>query len=687
MFIGLLIIAFSLMAQTAVAPAGEGTEANPYQIATWQNLYWISQNTSSWNKHFIQMVDIDFADATPAITTWNYGHGWTPLGSNWDSFFLGKYNGNNKTISGIYINRQSSVHQGFFGFIYSGAEIKNLGIVNITVNGSNNTGGLVGYNGGCSITNCYSSGNVTGGDYTGGLVGHNSGTILNSYSTCNVTGNEKTGGLIGSIYRGVITNSYYNYEQVLINNNHTITIGALTNELFNAWIPNKSLDIDSYLTSDDSYYLINSVNDFKTLLAFGQLSYSFKLNSNIDLSTEHNFYIPYFKGTFNGNSHTISDLTINMPYLSYIGLFGTINGAEITNLGLVDINMTGMDYTGGMVGQNYEGMITNCYSTGYVTGDGRAGGLIGLNTASITNCYSSVNVTGNGYSGGLVGQNYEGVITNCYSTGNVTGTGSYTGGLTGGADYGAITKCYSTGNVTGTGYCTGGLLGHNFSPIFSCYSTGNVIGNNVAGGLIGENHIYSNLINCYSTGNVTGTGSYTGGLVGSGDATTNLTSFWDIETSGQSTSAGGTGKTTAQMKMQSTYTNAGWSFPDTWNINPNMNNGYPYLNYPNSVPNDEIVIDIPHCKEVVLHSAYPNPFNPSTTIAFDLISPSDVKIDIYNVKGQLVKNLVHKAYQTGSHTIVWDGRDYNGNACGTGVYLYKMTADKTIQTKKMMMIK
>ncbi len=51
--------------------------------------------------------------------------------------------------------------------------------------------------------------------------------------------------------------------------------------------------------------------------------------------------------------------------------------------------------------------------------------------------------------------------------------------------------------------------------------------------------------------------------------------FWDTETSGQSTSAGGTGKTTAEIKNISTFTEAGWVFPDIWNINPELNIGYP----------------------------------------------------------------------------------------------------------------
>jgi len=111
------------------------------------------------------------------------------------------------------------------------------------------------------------------------------------------------------------------------------------------------------------------------------------------------------------------------------------------------------------------------------------------------------------------------------------------------------------------------------------------------------------------------------------------------------------------------------------------------LNYPNSVPNDDICITIHHDKDAILLSAYPNPFNPSTTISFDLIKSESVSINIYNIKGQLIKSLANKVYDKGNHSIVWDGKDNNNINCGTGVYFYKMKTGRTTQTKKMMIIK
>jgi len=78
------------------------------------------------------------------------------------------------------------------------------------------------------------------------------------------------------------------------------------------------------------------------------------------------------------------------------------------------------------------------------------------------------------------------------------------------------------------------------------------------------------------------TGSIVGGLVGYTIVGTVNNSFWDTQTSGQSTSSGGTGKTTAEMKTQSTFLNAGWS-PSIWYMDPgaDFNDGYPYLAWQN----------------------------------------------------------------------------------------------------------
>jgi len=160
---------------------------------------------------------------------------------------------------------------------------------------------------------------------------------------------------------------------------------------------------------------------------------------------------------------------------------------------------------------------------------------------------------------------------------NITGSSdiswSRTGGLVGDNKYAQIRDCYSTGNVSG-GYRVGGLVGSNSGDgidtgwITDCYSTCSVNGQSV-GGLTAANR-YGKITNCYSTGNVSG--DYTGGLASNNSGQDN-NNFWDTETSGQTTSAMASRKTTAEMKQEATFTN--WDFDNVWDIRENIT--YPFL--------------------------------------------------------------------------------------------------------------
>nr|HPM03986.1 FlgD immunoglobulin-like domain containing protein [Candidatus Cloacimonadota bacterium] len=92
-------------------------------------------------------------------------------------------------------------------------------------------------------------------------------------------------------------------------------------------------------------------------------------------------------------------------------------------------------------------------------------------------------------------------------------------------------------------------------------------------------------------------------------------------------------------------------------------------------------------KVTKLQGNYPNPFNPVTNISFSLKENSPVTIDIYNVKGQLVKQLVNEAMQAGNHTVVWNGKDQNNKSVSSGVYFYRMQSKNYAGTKKMLLMK
>ena len=194
-----------------------------------------------------------------------------------------------------------------------------------------------------------------------------------------------------------------------------------------------------------------------------------------------------FVATFEGNGFTISDLYINTGAEAYLGLFGIVGiddkgtssddsddqVGKIRNLGIEGGSVTGTAtdaYVGSLAGGNFEGQISNCYSTGDVTARGDesyVGGLVGLSRKGgpISACYTTGSVTGENSAsvGGLVGHNSAGQISACYSTGSVTGgDDAYVGGLVGVLEAGTISVCYATGNVTGENSASvGGLVGDN----------------------------------------------------------------------------------------------------------------------------------------------------------------------------------------------------------------------------------
>ncbi len=267
-----------------------------------------------------------------------------------------------------------------------------------------------------------------------------------------------------------------------------------------------------------------------------------------------------FTGTFDGQGYKITGLYINLPSSDYAGLFGfTGPGSKITNVSLEQVIVNGYWHVGGLVGRTKDGQIANCYSTGNVKGDSHVGGL--------------------------VGRIERGTITNCYSTCSVNGDWQHVGGLVGRNEGGQITKSYSTGSVNGDSH-VGGLVGRNEgsgATIANSYSIGSVSGTSAVGGLVGWNGWNGATENSYSTGRVHGN-ECAGGLVGKIEGGQINNSYWDIITSGQSSSAGGEGKTTAEMKQQATFEN--WDFVNIWALVDFVS--YPYLQWqpepPISVP-------------------------------------------------------------------------------------------------------
>jgi hypothetical protein len=585
--ISIFLIAAALI--SGMLGCAQSPPPTPIPIDDWYDLDGVRDNLSD---SYILMNDLD--SSTPgydelASPMANGGRGWKPIGTSYNPY-TAILDGQGYEIRDMFINRPDEWYVGLFSTVGGRGVIQNIGVVNADVTGGEYVvGGLVGDNEG-AVSNSYSTGNVNGDKWVGGLVGANEGNVSDCYFTGSVTGNFNVGGLVGrNFYGGTVSNSHYDYDEVLINGENIITIGALFHQDFEEWLANdKFLDIGERLSEEDGYYVVNNITDFKELLAFGQnSSLKFGLTNDLDLREEPNFYIPYLAGEFDGNDHRILNLSFNFDFVSHVGLFGYLApGGSISQVGVENVNITGGRDIGGLVGYNH-GTVSNSYSTGHVHGDDNIGGLVGYNNDTISNSYSTSNVTGNSGVGGLVGWNWEGTVSNSYSTGSITGN-SLVGGLVGKNGFynpSTVSDSYSMGSVTGTSY-VGGLVGYIFKgTVSNCYSTSNVTGNSYVGGLVGyleeDFEPYS-----FFPGSATGD-IESEGVVKLSEGSIVSNSFWDTETSEQATSAGGTGKTTAQMKDIDTFSGAGWNIIAValnqtnpayiWNIVNNMT--YPFLSW------------------------------------------------------------------------------------------------------------
>lgn len=109
--------------------------------------------------------------------------------------------------------------------------------------------------------------------------------------------------------------------------------------------------------------------------------------------------------------------------------------------------------------------------------------------------------------------------------------------------------------------------------------------------------------------------------------------------------------------------------------------------YPDEEKMKDNINSIPVIGKILAHCNYPNPFNPVTTIAFNISSESDVSITIYNMKGQKVKQLLNEELGAGQHTIDWNGKDENNKSVASGIYFYKIATSKDSDMRKMLLLK
>ena len=286
----------------------------------------------------------------------------------------------------------------------------------------------------------------------------------------------------------------------------------------------------STLTAGNLYSIssLSDLNKLASLVNSGQASNcTFILTGDIDMANSPG-YIPIgtdehkFMGTFYGNGHVISNVSISQSGTSGVGIFGvTGSTAKILDLGVENANVTGGMYTGVIIGQS-GGTISNCFVKG------------------------NVNVNGGSYVGAITGYSFN-TIQATYTSGNINISGSnYVGGLAGSINN-SVKNCFVQGvNVTASAGSAGGFAGTFSSSAsydkISIKGTVNVTGTNCVGGYVGMSNINISNLNANVTGTVKSTGGYVGGIVGSISSSrtiSNCNATMNVTESGSSSYVGG----------------------------------------------------------------------------------------------------------------------------------------------------
>lgn len=329
---------------------------------------------------------------------------------------------------------------------------------------------------------------------------------------------------------------------------------------------------------------------------------TFRLMNDIDMSAVNNFepighnsYGYRFRGNFYGHNKVISNLSIIKPGNNEVGLFGSAVGSIIQDLLLDNVNISGNNNVGGVVGHcnncslsNIEVRSGSLSSSGVNTGGiaghiigsnthsnlknsldldsvNLAGGIFGLNGGEIiaTNLKNDGNISGSGNIGGLIGDTYADIsLSNVINTGSVSSSNARAGGLVGSAASGNvqasinlgqivastsagglfgrvttmnISTSFNSGHISKADY-SGGLIGFTSSSaiLSNCFNKGNITESSLAsGGLIGHISSGTTVNSSYSSAKILTSDGYIGGIVGTGSGTLNLIhNYWDTELSG-----------------------------------------------------------------------------------------------------------------------------------------------------------
>jgi hypothetical protein len=538
-------------AALAAYSGGDGTEEAPFQLSTATDWVALIATTADWDKHFILTADLDFS----GIEVVPIGDSSTP--------FTGAVDGGGHAMKNIVMTALSS---SLFSSL-SNATIQNLRIENITVDAENEGAALSLFASKSTFSDCSVSGSIStrnpAGTAAGLVIRAEDCTITHCTSTAEVSA-FRASGLAGTCVVCIVTNC--------------ATSGKITASGDNAHAGGL-LDLCGANTQ-----ITNCVSTAEVTVS-GKMSFAGGLISDCGSSTLGSCY---FKGRVSGDGENLR-----------VG--GLAGNAAVSSIMLcsskAEISTSGdKSSVGGLIGVAVSAvMLQLCTSFSKITSTGEGqivGGMAGFTgKTNFQSCFFSGEAhiqTGSGIVGGLVGYGMSSALINSYSKGIVDEAqqNGVAGGLAGvlySDDPAGVVRCAAVTDVRG--YTAGGLVGLSIQYNYiNCYALGTVSGKSCAGGLIGSvfpTYQPAEVSYCYAAAlvEVAEEDGLAGGLIGENENGQVTSSYWDTEVSGISISAGGEGRTTAEMTWpyaENCY--VGWDFEEVWGTDPETEKqGYPQL--------------------------------------------------------------------------------------------------------------
>jgi len=696
-----IIFTLSLFAQTATAPSGSGTANDPYLIASLDNLYWISQNDSSWSSYFKQTADIDAS----STENWFGGEGWLPISNNQSGpWFQGVYDGQGYVIDKLYINR-SGTWVGLFGYVSSDISftpsyspdviLKNIHLTNVNISGGY-AGALVGYfnppySQNSTIENCISSGNVYGTYYAGGLIGQLSGlssiVLINSCgSTADVSGPTNIGGFVGEVESADFSQCFSSGKIICSGNFY----GG-----FAGYVDQSATFQDCYCTGDITNGTVSAGGFAGYSVSYADYKNCYRTGGIIPLNSIATQGIPGFASSGN-NSNCFWDSTMSQPDSIYAGI-GTSKSATDLNK---ENTYSGWDFTNvwkidSTVNDGYPYLRWQDSVTIPVSVDG-------ISTSPTINNFFNIGFTAQDSSVSLSYTSIDSTPPSLPNNARTIGKYWVVSDITGGSVklrlyYSASQKSSFTGTPTIYHYngsewvalltdaevTDGSKYYVETTDYYSSFSPVTVADNQTPLPVELTTFTANNLGNKIDLQWNTATEVNNYGF----EVQRACPDLSGPEVSGQQASSSTTprqdwGKIGFVKGSGNSNSPKNYSFIDDNPPSGTVEYRLKQIDNNGNFKYSQIVTVTSLPTKFELWQNYPNPFNPTTTIQYAIPKAEHVTLKVYDELGKEVSTLVDENKEAGQYRV-----NFNGSSLASGIYYYRISAGPFNEVKKLMLLK